>query len=153
MSVAVFEHMRKYCKPTVKIVSVYGTPYHTTTNGDEWENIIAHRAGFDKIGSHEWIDVNGCIFDLKHHIGSSSVPHGRHTQSAKQHLWNLLWAEKGLQPKANVILRGHVHYHQYCGGTDWVAITSPALQGTDGSFDWQAFTNIIKSQKAEALVI
>lgn len=177
MAVAVFDHIRKYCKPKVKIVGVYGTPYHTDTNGDEWENIVAHRAGFDKIGSHEWVDVNGCIFDLKHHLGSSSIPHGRHTQTSKERLWNALWAEQELQPKANIILRGHVHYYQYCGGRDWLGMTMPALQGLgskygskicSGTVDWGLiyfkisdngeweftdFIKTIKSQRAEAIKI
>ena len=130
------------------------------------------RAGFSKIGSHEWVSVNGCVFDLKHKVGGSAIPHGRHTAIARDRMWNLLWAEKGLTPKAHVILRGHVHYHNYCGGPGWVAMTLPALQGMgskfgarqcsglvdwgvvifdvddDGSFDWHAETVTIQAQCA-----
>ena len=65
-------------------VGVYGTEYHASgEGGEDWEKILAERMGFAKMGSHEWVDVNGCVFDLKHHIGGSTVPYGRFTAPAK----------------------------------------------------------------------
>jgi len=172
MGVDVHNQVRLNANKGFEWVGVYGTAYHTG-NEEDWENILAQRAGFKKIGSHEWVNVNGCVFDLKHHIGSSSIPHGRHTAIARDRLWNVMWAERNLTPKASVILRGHVHYHSFCGGPGWVAITMPALQGmgtkygsrrcsglvdwgiivvdvdTDGSFDWHAETVQIQAQKAQ----
>ena len=157
-------------------VGVYGTAYHVGDQEDS-ENLIAKDAGFKKIGSHEWVDVNGCVFDLKHSIGSSTIPHGRHTAAAREHLWNQLWADAKLQPRASVILRGHVHYHSYCGGPGWVAMTLPALQGMgtrygaricsgivdwgvtvfdvadDGTFDWTCETVMIEAQKAKVVTL
>jgi hypothetical protein len=159
-------------------IGVYGTGYHVSgEGGEDWEDILAERAKFKKIGSHEWVDVNGCIFDLKHHIGGSQIPYGKFTSPAKDRLWNLLWADKEQQPKANVILRGHVHYYSFCGESDWVAMTLPALQGigtkfgarrmsgvvhwgltifdvnSDGTFEWTVPIIKINSQKAEAIKI
>lgn len=159
-------------------VGVFGTGYHVSgEGGEDWEGILARRAEFKKIGSHEWVDVNGCIFDLKHHIGGSQIPHGRFTAPARDRLWNLLWAEKDYQPKANVILRGHVHYFTFCGETDWIAMTLPALEGMgtkfgarrcsgtvtwgitifdvqdDGKFSWEVPVVRINSQKAEAIKV
>lgn len=105
-----------------------GTAYHTG-EAEDFETIIAKGAKATAIGSHEWIDVEGVVFDVKHHCGSSSVPHARHTAIARDHLWNQLWAERGLQPKSHVIIRSHVHYYTFCGGPGWTAITTPALQG------------------------
>ena len=161
-----------------KWIGVYGTKYHVSDEGGEdWETIVAERSGFEKIGSHEWVDVNGCIFDLKHHVGSSSVPYGRHTPIAKEKLWNTLWAEHDYQPSANVILRGHVHYATYCGQPGWVAMTVPALQGMgtkygarycsgivhwgitvfeverDGSFDFEQRVVVVDAQKAKIIKI
>ena len=177
MAVAVHNTARQHASKDFKWIGVYGTAYHTAPDGEDWENIVASRAGFEKIGSHEWIDVNGVIIDMKHHIGGSTIPHGRHTAVAKDMLWNMLWADKGYAPKANILLRAHVHYHQYCGGSDWVAMTLPALQGMggkygsrrcsglvdwgaviidvyeDGSVDWHSDTKIIDAQKASALVV
>ncbi len=130
MAVLIHNLIRDASNPDFKWIGVYGTGYHTSgEGGEDWETIVADRAGFEKIGSHEWVDVNGCIFDLKHHVSSSSIPHGRHTPVAKEKLWNILWAEQSFQPNSNIILRGHVHYAAYCGGPGWVAMTLPALQG------------------------
>ena len=109
-----------------------GTGYHTG-DYEQWERLIAKDLGWP-IGAHDWPRVNGVTFDLKHHLGASQVPYGRHTASSRDHLQNILWARDGAQPDADVILRGHVHYHQYCGGHEgnppkkWAAITCPALQ-------------------------
>jgi hypothetical protein len=62
-------------------------------------------------------------------VGGSTIPHGRFTATAKERLWNVLWNERELRPKAQVILRGHVHYATFCGEPGWVAMTLPALQG------------------------
>lgn len=105
----------------------YGTDYHVG-EGEDFEKDIAIQLGC-KIGAHEWLDVNGCIFDLKHHSGSSSVPHGRHTMVARERLWNHLWHDAGEQPRADVLIRSHVHYFNFCGGIGWLAMTTPALQG------------------------
>lgn len=116
-----------------KLVMTYGTPYHTGKLED-WENLIARECEAVKIGSHEWIDVDGVVIDLKHHIGSSAIPHGRHTAVARDALWSLLWAERGLTPKSSVIVRSHVHYHQYCGDASGIRMTTPALQGMGSKF-------------------
>ena len=111
----------------------YGTPFHT---GDleDWEDLIAKNVEADKIGSEDNIEINGKIINYRHHVGRSSIPHGRHTAVAKEALWNLLWAERGEFPKADIIIRSHVHYHAYAGGPDWLAMTTPALQGYGTKF-------------------
>lgn len=112
-------------------VLTHGTSYHTGSDGEDFEGAIADSLGC-KIGSHEWIDINGLIIDLRHHVGSSGIPHGRFTALAKQKLWNALWARDEAQPDAQVIVRSHVHYHAYCGGAEngepWLAMTLPAMQ-------------------------
>jgi len=176
MATECIDQIRLHAKRGFKVVGCYGTPYHCGEIEDS-ENHIAKQAGFDKIGSHEWVDVNGCIIDLKHHIGSSSIPHGRHTAIARDRLQNLLWAERDQQPRANILLRGHCHFHNFCGGPNWTSITLPALQaaGTkygarrcsgivdwgmtfievdnDGGFDWCCDTIQFKTQKAEVVKI
>ena len=108
----------------------HNTAYHTGA-GEDYEDALADN--FDApIGAHEWPVVNGLTFDLRHHVGSSSIPHGRYTQLAKQHLWNRLWAKDDAQPESNIIVRSHVHYHGHVGsieqGKPWLAMTLPALQ-------------------------
>lgn len=121
------------CVGAKKIVMTYGTPYHTGTLED-FETQIAKEVKAEKIGGHEWVKVNGLVFDLKHKVGSSTIPHGRFTSIAKEKLWNTLWSEREESPKSNVIIRSHVHYHGYCGGNDWIAMTTPALQGPGSKY-------------------
>jgi hypothetical protein len=178
MAVFVHNRIRDFANDGFKWIGVFGTKYHVSEEGGEdWETVVANNAGFEKIGSHEWVNVNGCIFDLKHHVGSSSVPYGRHTPVAKEKLWNTLWAEHDYQPTANVILRGHVHYAAYCGQPGWVAMTVPALMGmgtkygarycsglvhwgitifevdNNGRFDFEQIVVTIDNQKAKVIVI
>jgi len=110
-----------------KIFMVYGTYYHVSRYQD-CEDTIADMVGADKIGSREFIDVNGVVFDLKHQIGRSSIPHGQGTLLAKEKLWNTLWAHDDLQPYAHIVLRGHIHFYSYVGRDDWLAMSLPALQ-------------------------
>jgi hypothetical protein len=176
MAVSCLNKISDSSKKDFKWIGVYGTNYHTSgEGGEDWETLVAERCNFEKIGSHESVDVNGCIFDLRHHISSSTIPHGRFTPTAKERLWNVLWNERDLRPKANVILRGHVHYATYCGEPGWVAMTLPALQGmgtkfgsrycsgtvhwgivifdvdNDGNFQWEQIVININSQKMEAI--
>jgi len=178
MAVACHQNISDRSGKDFKWIGVFGTAYHSSgEGGEDWESIIADRCEFEKIGSHESVDVNGCIFDLKHHIGASSIPHGRFTSAAKERLWNVLWNERDLRPKANVILRGHVHYATYCGEPGWVAMTLPSLQGMgtkfgaricagtvhwglvifdvddNGNFEWHQEVIEIVSQKMEAIKI
>ena len=154
------------------IVMTYGTPYHVGKDED-WEAVLADKVGA-KIGSHEWIDVNGLVFDVKHKIGSSTIPHGRYTALARDALWNDLWAKRGGQPQADIIVRSHVHYHVYCGERKRLALITPALQGhgskygsricsgtvdtgivyfdvdKEGGYAWECIDAVLESQIATA---
>lgn len=135
MAADVCNAVRVYGKKNFAWYGVYGTDYHASSEGGEdWETIAAERAGFEKIGSHEWLDVNGCIIDLKHFIGASSIPYGRFSAPAKDRLWNVLWSQDEWQPKAKLILRGHSHYHAFCGDGNFTAIIAPALQAMGSKF-------------------
>ena len=133
MAVSVFDHLKPYCNPAVEIIGTYGTPYHAGEYED-WEDQIAKTVGFRKMGSHEWYEVNGLVFDLKHAVGSSQVPYSRHTATAKEGTWNDIWAIEDMQPFADVILRSHVHYFQYSGNSRRLQMTLPALQGMGSKF-------------------
>lgn len=116
-----------------EIVMTYGTPYHVGAKED-WEKQVADKVKAKKIGGQEWVDVNGVIFDLKHHVGSSTIPHGTFTPVAKENLWNSIWAYHNEQPKSHIIIRSHVHNFGYCGEESWLGITTPALQGLGTKF-------------------
>ena len=114
-------------KNKTSVVMTYGTPYHGGILED-WERFVADEVGAEKIGGHEYPEVNGLVFDMKHKVGSSTIPHGRHTAVARERLWGQLWGERGDAPKGQVIIRSHVHYYDFCGGPGWLALTTPALQ-------------------------
>ena len=125
-----------------KFFMSYGTGYHTG-NLEDWEDIIAREIRAEKIGAEDTISVNGLNINYRHHIGRSGIPHGRHTAVAKEKLWNNIWSERGEYPKADVILRSHVHYHNYAGGPGWLAMTTPALQGYGSKYGARRCTGTV----------
>ena len=122
-------------------VFTYGTPYHTGEDTD-YERLIAESLQ-GTIGGHQWVDINGVIFDLKHKVGSSSVPHGRHTATSREHSWNVMWADRDASPKSDILLRSHVHYHQICGGAGWLGMTLPALQGLGSKYGVRQCSGVV----------
>jgi len=114
-----------------KTMITYGTPYHTGQDQDQEDVVASLLPGHVEISGHAFVAVNGLIFDLKHFINGSSIPHGRWTPLAKSKLWNIVWnSEHELQPNSDIILRGHVHYSIEMADSDqWRAMTLPALMG------------------------
>jgi len=123
------------------IKMVYGTPYHTGSNED-WEAVIADRLGAE-IHGQMFVTVEGVTYHVKHKTGASSIPHGRHTATAKDRLWLAIWEEDQDWPRADIVLRGHVHYHQYCGGPDWLGMTMPALCGAATKYGSRQCSGIV----------
>ena len=129
------------------VVMTYGTPYHTGRS-DDWEGMVASRLrdrGYSAtVSGQEWISVNGTTFDIKHKVGASSIPHGRSTPQKKERLDNLIWsADKGEQPRADIILRSHVHYFDFTGNAEYLAMTLPALQGQGSKFGARQCSGIV----------
>lgn len=118
-----------------KLLMTYGTPYHTGDQED-WENDIARELKAQSIGAHEWPEVEGVVFDFKHYIGGSQVPTGRATALNRAALWNVLWADQEYAPRANVLVRSHVHY--FAAAMDDIEphlrLTTPALQSMGTRF-------------------
>jgi len=127
-----------------KIFMSYGTGYHEGVL-DDWAKDAASSLGVERLDAQWWIDVNGLTFDYKHHVGGSSVPYGRITAIAKEWVWSVIKSKDDDYPESDIIIRSHVHYFAYGGGKDWLALTTPALQGhytkfgerrMSGSIDW-----------------
>lgn len=115
------------------VIIIYGTGYHVGKEED-FERILGDRVNAQKVGGHEWLDVNGVIFDFKHFVSSSVIPHGRFTSMARDALWNKLWAADEMQPNSDVVVRSHVHYHRFAGEPGTLMMTTPALQGFGSKF-------------------
>lgn len=118
---------------TKNVYVTYGTPYHSGSTED-WEYTVTNLLGCDDPYAQLDLEVNGLMFNFKHKVGGSSIPHGRATALLREKLWNTLWAERGEFPKAQVVVRSHVHYHVYAGNYDGLAMTTPALQGYGSKF-------------------
>ena len=128
--------MAKECIDYVNADKIYitlGTSYHTA-GGENWEMILSKMIDADYCDGRIFLDVNGVVFDFKHFIPGSQIPHGRFTAIAGDRLWNLLWNEKSEQPKADIIVRSHCHYFVYCGTNQWLALVTPALQGVGSEY-------------------
>lgn len=105
------------------ITMVYGTPYHTGQAEDFEMDIAQHFKC--KIGGHEWEYVNGCTFDLKHKQGNCDNPATGLWQQIRDHRE---WAGLGEQPKADVLIRAHIHRFAILRLEDCIGISIPALQ-------------------------
>lgn len=116
---------------------VFGTPYHTGRSSHGEMKIAQWFAdklgpGHVSIGAHEWPEVEGIVFDVKHKVGGSTIPHGRMTAPMKEDLWNMVWHAMGGQPRADILVRAHVHYYnalrRVIKGRRKLIVTMPALQ-------------------------
>jgi hypothetical protein len=120
-------YISKHCGNPKRYV-IFGTPYHTGTEED-WEYTFAKDIDAEECGGHLWISVNGVVFDFKHFIGTSQVPYGRSTAINREQIWNVLWSEKDLCPKSDVLIRNHGHYYEYSGRENVVGIICPGMEG------------------------
>jgi hypothetical protein len=147
------EMARKVIEETMskEVCMTYGTPYHTGKEED-WEAVLADKIGA-KIESHGFYSINGCIFDVKHKIGSSTIPHGRFTAIAKDALWNELWSLRGQQERANIIIRSHVHYFAIAGDSYKTAFITPGLQGYGSKFGSRMCSGTEEMNKADLRIL
>ncbi len=111
-----------------KVFITRGTDYHVGKE-ESWEDVVAERVGAVRVGDIINLDVNGLMFQFRHHIGGSQTPIGRTTPLTREAVWNALWNVRKGFPLADVIVRSHVHYHAYTGGPGWLSMTTPGLQG------------------------
>ena len=125
-----------------KVFISYGTASHTGKSED-FERNAAVSLGAEDITGEGNINLRGLIVNYKHHVGSSSIPHGRFTAIARDKLWNTLWALRGEYPRADVLIRSHVHYHGFAGTVNSLAMTTPALQGYGSKFGSRVPSGIV----------
>ena len=111
-----------------KIYLTKGTPYHVGKL-EQFEVDLAEKVGGD-IKAVQKLNINGCVFDVRHKIGRSAIPHGRFTTMARRGMWNDLMTIGKSEQRANIIIASHVHYFIYLGhSNNRLMITTPALQG------------------------
>lgn len=106
---------------------IRGTPYHGG-GGDAWEDVLADMMDAP-ISNSLVIEAEGVVFDFRHKIGTSSIPHGRYTAVARDALWSQIKSERGTGTRTDIIVRSHAHYHVFCGDSRSLSMVTPALQG------------------------
>ena len=107
-----------------------GTPYHTGAS-EKWEDLLVCQPGTNvkAIKNHLYINIAGVLFDVKHKIGSSSIPHGQSTSLNRARSWNLEWAVNGVVPICSVFVRAHTHHYTMTDMATCRLYKLPALQG------------------------
>lgn len=124
-------HMAADCLTMWKaknIILLHGTAYHTG-DAEDWDAVLADLVN-GVVNNHGFVKVTPSNKRLyfRHHIGRSSVPHGRHTAPAKELMWLKIWSEDHDWPKTDVAVFGHVHYYTQSANATGMAFTCPSLQ-------------------------
>lgn len=116
-----------------KILMTFGTAYHVSETGEDFERQIADDLGAT-IEGRLFFKIEDLIFDCRHKIGSSGIPHGRATAILRDVSWGILKSALDEEPRADVLVRSHVHYHIWVEQPGRVAFTTPALQLSRGRY-------------------
>lgn len=120
-----------------KVRMTYGTPYHAGSQEDHEKDVVTEleKDGYDaEISSQLFLSIYGRQINVKHKIGSSIIPYGRLTALAREILQNRQWYLEGVQPKADIIIRSHVHYSERIEHDDCHGVILPALQGLGSKY-------------------
>jgi hypothetical protein len=114
---------------------VRGTPYHTGNSKMTWEDMVCGSVN-GEIGDEGHYNLRGLSVNTKHKIGNSSSPVSRMTALSSVLIRQMLWSETGQQPKANLIIRGHIHRCNEISdpAMNKAAWTTPALMGLGSVF-------------------
>lgn len=133
MAINCINELRRLSKSDPKMTFVRGTPYHTD-GPENWEDIVAkefrNHCGptEENIYNQIFVDVDGVIFDLKHHCGGGQNPQTRPGAPAREIVQAMLKENYHGESKADCFIRAHVHYHTSVNLLGRIAYTNPALQ-------------------------
>jgi hypothetical protein len=127
----------KKSAPSAKWYFTRGTAYHVGHAGQDEEEIAKQMNGekYPSVGTGIrvrevlWLDVDGVIIEAAHHIGVSQGFY-RLTQLDKEMQWSAMAAKdntKGV-PKADLIIRSHVHNFQSAEHASKQGIVTPCWQ-------------------------
>lgn len=121
-----------------RIFLSYGSAYHVGVGAEDFERGIAERLT-DRgtpamIEGHLFLNIEGLVFDIRHKVGTSSIPHGRATPLLREMMWALMKEANETGPKVDVIIRSHAHYYIDIRQPKRRAIITPGLQLARGRF-------------------
>lgn len=111
----------------------HNTAYHASSQAEDFEYTIAQKLGA-VIEGRLYLNIEGVVFDIRHKIGTSTIPHGRATALLKEIMWDLIEQANEVGPKVKVIVRSHAHYHIWIETADQIAFITPGLQLKRGRF-------------------
>lgn len=106
--------------------ATFGTPVHTVGLHD-YERHFADRLGAE-IGEETTLKLEGLNWHWRHTAPRSDTPYGQGTQLFKQKVRDSLEAEMQGYPKADAVVRSHVHYFLRYEMIGALAISTPCLQ-------------------------
>ena len=121
--------------PPVPLYMIQGTEYHDQKAGDAIEGAAAALGAVEYGGvgsgrhSHEVLDldVSGSVINFAHHI-SALTGFYRATAIDKEALWSTIAAKDGKMPRADMIVRAHVHYFIHVEHESKHALVVPSWQ-------------------------
>jgi hypothetical protein len=105
---------------------VAGTPYHVG-NAEDFERVLATKMDASFHG-HAYFEIEGLNFNIKHKVAGASMPYLKATPLAKEIAQNRNWYLEGVEPKADVLIRSHVHHFTQVDVMGCLAFTTPSLQ-------------------------
>jgi hypothetical protein len=127
----------KMWKPK-EVFMVAGTQYHVGGTVIDAESIMASRLREGGIPSEYHrrlqITLRGWFrLDCRHHIGSSTVPHGRFTAQNRARFWDVLKSAHAGRPWPHLQVFSHVHYFTMCRDSYGSVLTLPCWQCLGGN--------------------
>lgn len=124
------------------VYMTHGTAYHSGKEED-WELLVAREVGAE-IGDNFNGRISGLAVNMRHFIGGTGAISSRFTGLNKAQVNQWYWSERKQQPKANLILRSHIHSCRYAGipGENWAAWSLPALQGLGSKYGARAIDGL-----------
>ena len=120
---------------------IAGTPYHVG-NAEDFESVLAVNLGATFKG-HGFYNIEGIEFNIKHKVGTSSLPHLKLAPLAKEILQNKMWYLEGVEPKADVLIRSHTHSYSQVDSQGCIAFVTPALQSMGNRYGSRQCTGVV----------
>lgn len=121
-----------------RILMTYGTTYHVGDQAEDFEyqicNMLKAKHYKARIEGKLFIKVEGLTIDARHFVGRSVIPYGKAAPLMRDMMWNILKSAEEEEPRADILIRSHVHYYLYIEENGKVMITTPALQLARGRF-------------------
>lgn len=109
-----------------EIYMTFGSAYHTGKTED-WEMAVSKLVDAEVIKDHLSLDINGCIFDVRHYLPGGNNLMNRASGLSRANLANILFKMRDTKERANIIIRSHIHSFNYSGDRSILSLTTPAL--------------------------